>query len=72
MTQIIISDLVPLAKRGLYQGMMGLVYAFASAIGPPLARSHSYSKGCHNLTAVLIQGGAFTEKATWRWLFCEY
>ncbi|KDR69579.1 hypothetical protein GALMADRAFT_77246 [Galerina marginata CBS 339.88] len=50
LSEIITSDLVPLAERGLYQGILGLTWAFASGIGPPI-------------------GGAFTEKASWRWLF---
>ncbi|THH00042.1 hypothetical protein EW026_g2413 [Hermanssonia centrifuga] len=50
LSEIITSDLVPLAERGMYQGMIGLAWAFASAIGPPI-------------------GGAFAQKASWRWLF---
>ncbi|KZT52008.1 iron permease [Calocera cornea HHB12733] len=36
LAEIIISDLVPLRERGLYQGILGMVWAFASAIGPPI------------------------------------
>ncbi|TCD69560.1 hypothetical protein EIP91_007184 [Steccherinum ochraceum] len=36
LTEVIISDLVPLAERGLYQGILALVWAFASGIGPPI------------------------------------
>ncbi|KAF9072607.1 iron permease [Rhodocollybia butyracea] len=36
MTSIITSDLVPLAERGLYQGIIGATWAVAAAIGPPL------------------------------------
>lgn len=36
MTEIITSDLVPLAERGMFQGLIGLVWALASGIGPPL------------------------------------
>ncbi|TFY60743.1 hypothetical protein EVG20_g7309 [Dentipellis fragilis] len=36
MSQIIVSDIVPLAERGIYQGFLGLTWAFASGIGPPL------------------------------------
>ncbi|KAI0921395.1 hypothetical protein AcW1_004613 [Taiwanofungus camphoratus] len=50
LAEIIVSDLVPLAERGIYQGILGLTWAFASGIGPPI-------------------GGAFAEKASWRWLF---
>ncbi|KAL8287529.1 hypothetical protein RQP46_003387 [Phenoliferia psychrophenolica] len=36
MTEIIICDLVPLAQRGLYMGIIGCVWAVASACGPPV------------------------------------
>ncbi len=36
LSNIIISDLVPLSQRGLYQGLIGLTFALASAIGPPI------------------------------------
>ncbi|TCD71947.1 hypothetical protein EIP91_000079 [Steccherinum ochraceum] len=35
-TGILISDLVPLAERGVYQGVFNLVWAAASGIGPPM------------------------------------
>ncbi|KAI0327038.1 iron permease [Cubamyces sp. BRFM 1775] len=36
---IILADLVPLAERGTYQGMLILVWAFAGAIGPAIGGS---------------------------------
>ncbi|GAA6035578.1 hypothetical protein JCM8097_004910 [Rhodosporidiobolus ruineniae] len=36
MTEIVITDLVPLAERGAYFGIIGAVWALASAIGPPI------------------------------------
>ena len=36
MTEIIVSDLVPLAERGLCQGILGLVWSLAAGIGPPI------------------------------------
>jgi MFS family permease len=36
LTEIILSDLVPLQERGAYQGMLGLVWSLASCIGPPV------------------------------------
>ncbi|KIK65195.1 hypothetical protein GYMLUDRAFT_220462 [Collybiopsis luxurians FD-317 M1] len=33
-SSIIVSDLVPLKERGMYNGIIGLTWAFASAIGP--------------------------------------
>ncbi|ORX50752.1 MFS general substrate transporter [Piromyces finnis] len=34
MTNIIIADIVPLRKRGIYMGIVGAVFAFSSVIGP--------------------------------------
>ncbi|OUM63036.1 hypothetical protein PIROE2DRAFT_61506 [Piromyces sp. E2] len=34
MTNIIIADIVPLRKRGIYMGVVGAVFAFSSVIGP--------------------------------------
>ena len=39
LTEIITSDLVPLAERGLYQGILGLTWSFASGVGPPIVGS---------------------------------
>ncbi|KAJ7499373.1 MFS general substrate transporter [Mycena latifolia] len=36
LSEILTADLVPLAERGLYQGLLGLVWSFASSIGPPI------------------------------------
>ncbi|KAK7039367.1 MFS domain-containing protein [Favolaschia claudopus] len=36
LTEIIVADLVPLAERGLYQGLLALVWAIASFSGPPI------------------------------------
>ncbi|KAK4700525.1 hypothetical protein P7C70_g5721, partial [Phenoliferia sp. Uapishka_3] len=36
MSSIVTSDLVPLRKRGVYQGLGNVVYAFGAAIGGPL------------------------------------
>ena len=34
--EILVVDLVPIAERGLYFGILGGVWALASAIGPPI------------------------------------
>ncbi|CAK5275831.1 unnamed protein product [Mycena citricolor] len=36
LTEVLIADLVPLAERGLYQGLVGLAWSLASCIGPPI------------------------------------
>ncbi|KAJ7848947.1 major facilitator superfamily domain-containing protein [Mycena olivaceomarginata] len=52
-SQILVADLVPLAERGLYQGLIGLVWAFASSVGPPIGGALSSKE----------------HKTLWRWLF---
>ncbi|KAH8829805.1 major facilitator superfamily domain-containing protein [Flagelloscypha sp. PMI_526] len=54
LSEIIVSDLVPLSERGLYQGLFNVVWAFSSAIGP-----------CYCMPS----GGSLAERASWRWLF---
>ena len=41
--EIIVSDLVSLAERGLYQGILGLTWSFASGVGPPIVRGSRLS-----------------------------
>ncbi|KAJ7187353.1 major facilitator superfamily domain-containing protein [Mycena filopes] len=36
LTEIVTADLVPLADRGTYQGLLAMVWAFASFTGPPI------------------------------------
>lgn len=36
LSEILIADLVPLAERGTWEGLLGSVWALASAIGPPI------------------------------------
>ncbi|KAH8818714.1 iron permease [Flagelloscypha sp. PMI_526] len=41
LSEIIVSDLVPLSERGLYQGLLTCVWAFSSVIGPIIGGSFS-------------------------------
>ena len=43
LTDIIVADLVPLAERGPYLGIVGSVWAIASAIGPPIGGAFAES-----------------------------
>lgn len=36
LSEILIADLVPLAERGTWEGLLGAVWAIASALGPPI------------------------------------
>lgn len=38
LSMTLVSDLVPLNERGLYQGIISLTWAFASGVGPPIVR----------------------------------
>lgn len=38
LTRTVLTDIVPLAERGLFQGIFGLLWSFASAIGPTIVR----------------------------------
>ncbi|KAJ7342682.1 iron permease [Mycena albidolilacea] len=66
---ILVADLVPLAERGLYQGLIGLVWAFASV------RIRSFSVILSLTKAQSVGppiGGALSSKkhkTLWRWLF---
>lgn len=44
LSEIIVSDLVPLTERGTFEGILGVVWALASAIGPPLGGVFSHHK----------------------------
>jgi MFS family permease len=39
LTEIVVSDLVPLAERGIFQGFFGMIWAFASGVGPTVVSS---------------------------------
>ena len=36
LSEIIVSDLVPLSERGVYMGMFACTWALASGVGPPI------------------------------------
>ncbi|KAG4427554.1 hypothetical protein IFR05_016965, partial [Cadophora sp. M221] len=50
LTEVIITDMVPLRDRGKWFGYISGMWAIGSVSGP-------------------IVGGAFTQKASWRWIF---
>ncbi|KAI0347418.1 iron permease [Trametopsis cervina] len=37
LADIIVSDLVPLAERGMFEGLIALMWAFACGVGPPIS-----------------------------------
>ncbi|KAJ7840764.1 iron permease [Mycena leptocephala] len=44
LTEIILSDLVPLRQRGAYQGMIGLIWSVASVLGPVVGGAFTQRK----------------------------
>ncbi|KAG9023055.1 hypothetical protein FRB95_013743 [Tulasnella sp. JGI-2019a] len=65
LTEIVIADLVPLSQRGLYMGLIGMVWAVAAAAGPPIGGAFSDSNWRWlfymnvPLTAIAIVGVVF-------------
>ncbi|KAI9784351.1 MAG: hypothetical protein M1839_002412 [Geoglossum umbratile] len=50
LTQVLITDMVPLRARGKFYALVSIVWAIGSVSGP-------------------LVGGAFTQDASWRWIF---
>ncbi|KIJ52839.1 hypothetical protein M422DRAFT_242769 [Sphaerobolus stellatus SS14] len=46
LSETITSDLVSLSERGMYQGLLGLTWSFASGIGPPIAGALAQKASC--------------------------
>ena len=70
LSEIIVSDLVPLAERGMFMGIVSGVWAIASGVGPPAVSRTVLSIVSSNLS-VSNQGGALAQENAWRWIFCE-
>jgi MFS family permease len=62
LSDIIISDLVPLAERGIYEGLLGLTWAFASGIGPPIVCFSSLFSQCSVVLFTFVLRGACSPK----------
>lgn len=45
LAEIVVADLVSLSQRGTYEGILGVVWAGASAVGPPIGGIFSRAKG---------------------------
>ena len=53
LSEIIVSDLVPLAERGMFMGIFSGFWALASGVGPPIV-SGTASYLLHQLTALSV------------------
>jgi hypothetical protein len=63
---ILISDLVPLRDRGLWQGIINIIYATGSGIGAPLGKPFVAA----HLDFIDIDrniGGILADYIGWRW-----
>jgi MFS family permease len=60
LVEVTITDLVPLAERGAYLGIVGLSWAVGTVIG-------RYIVFCSILTVAPIIGGACAGAGQWRW-----
>lgn len=64
MFSIILSDLVPLVERGVFQGLVVIAWAFAAAIGPVVVSIY-----VHNICGLPYEGIAnagYCRVAPWR------
>ena len=69
-SQIILSDIVTLKERGIYNGLIGLY----------VSQSHDASSICSLISSVFavsggigpLIGGALSRHTQWRWLFCKF
>lgn len=62
---ILMSDIVPLRDRGVWQGIINIIYATGSGIGAPLGKVISR---CLPLKFMLIfPGGILADYIGWRW-----
>lgn len=62
---ILMSDLVSLRDRGVWQGIINIVYATGAGIGAPLGKSWSFFNVMPLLTIGL--GGILADYIGWRW-----
>lgn len=62
---ILISDIVPLRDRGLWQGIINIIYATGSGIGAPLGRNFWQTVHIRDTDENL--GGILADYIGWRW-----
>jgi MFS family permease len=65
---ILISDLVPLRDRGLWQGIINIIYASGSGIGAPLGEHFYYPETPWRVETLTERiGGILADYIGWRW-----
>lgn len=63
---ILMSDLVSLSDRGLWQGIINIVYATGAGIGAPLGKG-SWLLFRVSLSLIVLLGGMLADYIGWRW-----
>lgn len=62
---ILLSDIIPLRDRGLWQGVINIIYATGSGIGAPLGNFSCLLRDC--LWLLTYTGGILADYIGWRW-----
>jgi hypothetical protein len=62
---ILMSDIVPLRDRGLWQGIINIIYATGSGVGAPLGM-FIIEIGKETLLLMFL-GGILADSIGWRW-----
>lgn len=70
---ILLSDIVPLRDRGVWQGIINIVYSAGAGIGAPAGEFSVSSPhclkipNCCSLTSSSNKGGFLADYVGWRW-----
>lgn len=73
LTTIIVSDLVSLAERGAFNGILGLsVYCSTTVLLTSVLDLRSLTSAfCISGGIAPVVGGALAQEGQWRWIFCK-
>lgn len=66
MVSVLLSDIVTLEERGLWQGYVNMVFACGAGLGAPLGKP-SVPRHSFLVTDIAIAGGIMADTINWRW-----